>query len=160
MNPPSELGPNHAEEPSHNETAKTHVFLNPDGTQLIGMHVLVKSPTGIVYSTQAGGFMNAELAAEGYLIPVGSGKSERALCEFFAVEFGGHGYPSEMVWTEDLISRLEGLISEIACWSQTEGEDTRHQLSLDRSRLAQCHEAWIPVATPLQSGFLLFENSD
>ena len=140
--------------------SKVHVFLNPDGTQSIGMHVLVESPTGILYSTQAGGYMNAELSAEGYLIPVGSGQLEQALCIFFATEFGGHGYPSQMNWSEDQIIRLEAIVSQIACWDETDGEGKRYLLALDLSRLDQCHEAWVPVSTPVHKGFLLFENSD
>jgi hypothetical protein len=137
------------------------VFLDPDGTSDLGLILLVLAPTGVEYQTQAAGLATTLLTAEGFLIPLGHGDLETQVMEFFHAEFHGHSYAPEAAWTEDRLVRLELLLKQIPIWkTRRDGEDARLHLTLDRTRISELTEAWIPVASPYGPALLLFANSD
>ena len=137
------------------------VFLDPDGTSVLGLILLVLAPTGIEYQTQAAGLLNEPLTGEGFLIPLGRRDLEAKLMHYFQTEFHGHSYAPEAVWTDDRLERLELLLREIPTWeTRRDGEATRHYLTLDRTRIDELTEAWIPVVSPYGRAVLLFKNCD
>ena len=136
-----------------------HVFLNPDGTQQSLAVVVVQHPTGITYGHQCAGVLTDCRSLEGFLIPVGGPELSARLSSWFVTRWRGSGF--DMDWTVDLIESLAELVSTIACWQTTiDGEDRRAFLRLDKDRIDECVEAWVPVETPYGPGVLLFENSD
>jgi hypothetical protein len=138
-----------------------YVLLNPDGAEDLGLNLIVEHPTGVLYGQQCAGFLTELRIVEGFLIPVGGPDAARRVYDWFWKAFQGHGYPP-IVWTEDRIRELAGLVAQVPCWlTQPEGEDDeRHLLVLDEGRLDECVEAWIPVRTPYGRGILVLENSD
>src|SRR4051794_23152366 len=140
-----------------------YVFLNPDGSEKLSLNVIVEHPTGVLYGQQCAGFLTEIRTVEGFLIPVGRPDVARQLFDWFWKTFRGHCYPP-VVWTEDRIKELAGLVAQVPCWlTQPEGEgktDERRFLVLDEGRLDECVEAWIPVRTPYGRGILVLENSD
>ncbi len=67
-------------------------------------------------------------------------------------------------WSADALEVLTALVGAILFWKtypRTSGhEDERTFLQLDRSRLSELTEAWIPVRTVYGPGVLIFDNSD
>jgi hypothetical protein len=137
------------------------VFLDPDGTSDLGLILLVLAPTGVEYQTQAAGLLTKPLVGEGFLIPLGRRDLEARLMRFFQSEFQDHSYAPVAVWTEDRLRRLDSLVGEIPVWeTRRDGGDARHHLTLDRTRIDDLTEAWIPVLSPYGPAVLLFENCD
>lgn len=140
---------------------KLYIFLNPDGTQKDGLYALIESSTGIEYAAQTGGYANEMRSAEGFLIPLGDAKAAQPLIAWFQREFAGHSYPPVPEWTQTRIDHLSNLVCQIPCWhTSREGNDRREMLQLDKSRIDECTEAWVPVITPFGPGILLFANCD
>jgi hypothetical protein len=136
-----------------------HVFLNPDGTQQPFAFVVVQHPTGITYGHQCAGLLTDCRSVQGFLIPVGGTELSANLSSWCVTRWRGNGY--DINWTTDLIKSLSDLVSTIPCWHTVDdGGDRREFLQLDRDRIAECVEAWVPVLTPYGPGVLLFENSD
>jgi hypothetical protein len=149
-----------------------YIFLDPDGTQDFGLLVIVAAPTGVVYTHQCSGVYTLQREAEGSVVPVGGPAAAKALLGFFWRRFrdnppyrepGGALDPRDE-WTPDALARLKALVSEIFLWKthpdSAEAEDDRAAISLDRSRLDELTEAWIPILTVYGSGILAFANSD
>jgi hypothetical protein len=81
--------------------------------------------------------------------------------DFFRSEFDGASYAPVAVWKEDRLAKLESLLQEIPAWeTRRDGGDSRQHLTLDRTRLDELTEAWIPVASPYGPAVLLFKNCD
>ena len=136
-----------------------HVFLNPDGTQQSCAFVVVQHPTGIMYGHQCAGVLTDCRSIEGFLIPVGGPELSTDLSSWFVTQWRGNGYGID--WTTDLMESLSELVSTIPCWfTFDDGEDRHEFLQLDKDRIVECVEAWVPVLTPYGPGVLLFENSD
>jgi uncharacterized protein DUF6210 len=149
-----------------------YIFLNPDGTQDFGVLVIVAAPTGVIYAHQCGGVYNLQREAEGFVVPVGSPEAAKPLLAFFKRRFRGNPPDREpgqaltpwAAWTPNALAELASLVSEIYLWKtnpdSAETEDERVAISLDRSRLDELTEAWIPVLTVYGPGILVFANSD
>jgi Family of unknown function (DUF6210) len=139
----------------------SYVFLNPDGAEDFGLQVIVEHPTGVVYAHQCAGYLTELMAVEGFLIPIGGPDAARRIYGWFWQAFEGTGYAPDG-WTKERIDQLASLVAEIPCWlTHADGKrDERRFLELDRGRIGECVEAWIPVATPYGPGILVVENSD
>jgi hypothetical protein len=48
-----------------------HVVLDPDGTQKVGLAVIVEGRTGVTYEQQCGGYATEQRTVEGFLAPIG-----------------------------------------------------------------------------------------
>lgn len=138
----------------------TYIFLNPDGTQDIGLCLIVEKDTGVFYGNQSAGNACVELYSEGYLVPLGMKDVEKELNKFFAKETTGW---TPVCWKEKQVEQLSLIISKIPCWNThyyQDEDDQRQFLKLDKTRIEECEEAWIPVLSPLGKAILIFENSD
>ncbi len=143
------------------------VFLNPDGTNPLGLAVIVAHSTGVKYANQCNGLLTELRAVEGYLVPCpdaavddesGSPPPSTELKRLFREHCRGGVTPS---WTPELTQRLAAIVRRIPFWYSTpDGRDHREALDLDRTRLDDTVEAWVQVTTPVGPGTLVFENSD
>ena len=149
------------------ETA--YVFLDPDGSVALGLLVIVHAKTGVIYASQCAGIATDVREAEGFLVPVAvsdPATTERrnidhALLTFFADKFRGSPPPYSGEWTPHLLAELDALVACIVFWkTRRASTGERGHLALDRSRLADLTEAWIPVITPYGPGTLVTANSD
>jgi hypothetical protein len=139
-----------------------YIFLNPDWTEDIGLHVIVEAPTGVVYAHQCAGCLTETRAVEGFLIPVGGAEAARRIYAWFWSTFKGNCY-GPIEWVEGRqLRELEVLVAQVPCWlTHPDGQDDeRRFLELDKNRLGDCVEAWVPVKTPYGRGILVLENSD
>ncbi len=141
-----------------------HVYLDPDGTEDLGMLLIVAASTGVTYETQCDGVATDQKSLEGFLIPLGQAQFEKKFWNelFCDKHLGNHG---PIPWldpnTAKYLARLEQIVAEIVCWkSQQGGNEERSHLTLDRTRIDECVEAWIPVLTPYGRGILTLKNSD
>ena len=141
---------------------RPYVFLDQLGRGDLGLCLIVEHPTGVEYGRQCGGYLCEEKVMEGYLIPLGQREIETRIFEFFDQEFAGHCYPPRNDWTPERITRLNALLSEISCiaWAKDSRNDREGPLELDRARIGECIEAWIPVQTPCGRGVLTLVNTD
>jgi hypothetical protein len=131
------------------------------GADAMGDYVLVHAATGVTYDTQCAGYACEQRSAEGFLVPVWPPAAVMALDRWFKVRFRGHCHTPERDWTPENAEQLAKLLADIECDSRdAHGEYRPTALTLDRSRLDECVEAWIPVHTPFGPGVLLRENSD
>lgn len=140
-----------------------HIFLDPAGTQNIGLIVIVEAPTGVTYEQQCGGYACEPRTLEGFLIPVGNSTESKKIYDWFWATFKGHCYKTlnGTPWTPETTVQLQALVAQIPCWhTRKDGEDESHSLQLDTNRMDECIEAWMPVITPYGRGILTLENSD
>jgi hypothetical protein len=149
-----------------------YVFLDPDGTQQLGLVIIVAAKTGVWYAHQCGGYSTEERDIKGFAVPLGAVSAEQPLISFFRDTF--HGNPPALdrdleadaggQWSADALDVLAALVGAILFWKtypRTSGyEDERTFLELDRSRLRELTEAWVPVRTVYGPGVLIFANSD
>ncbi len=79
--------------------------------------------------------------------------------DFFDRRFSGWSQPSD--WTPVDYDELDRLLSNVHSFGEEAGgvRDER-ALSLDRDRLDDVEEAWIPVDSAAGPAILIFENSD
>jgi|MDTC01.2.fsa_nt_gb hypothetical protein len=141
---------------------KKFVYLDPDGTEDIGLCLVVEHPTGVVYGNQCGGVATLHRSVEGYLVPLGRADMEDEIYRYFMKEFGENCYPPHNEWTTQRTTRLNEILTRIPCWRTTQElqGDERAFLSLDIDRIQECVEAWIPVVCILGKGVLMLKNSD
>ena len=152
--------------PGHVQKIMRHkVFLDPDGTHPVGLAVIVSAATGVTYETQCGGLATNLREAEGFLVLCPpqdydlTSNVETELEQWFAAR-APQGETAD-TWSESSIEGLAAIVARVVFWFTTvDGEDCRSRLSLDRSRISECMEAWIPVLTPAGPGVLTFNNSD
>jgi uncharacterized protein DUF6210 len=149
-----------------------YIFLDPDGTQPLGLIAIVAAATRVTYAHQCGGHATEIRQLEGFAVPVGDATAAQPLRAFFAQRF--HGNPpigglnaekrSDGGWTAADLEELDLLLGHIALWKTSpEGsgvDDERAFLHLDRSRLEELTEAWVPVRSVYGPGVLVFANSD
>jgi hypothetical protein len=140
------------------------VFLDPDGTRDVGLAVIVSAATGVFYRAQCGGLATNICESEGFLV----------LCPPMDFATEHHVQPDVVrffkrlrrteaasTWPAERVDELAALVERVAFWSITaDGDNLRGHLSLDRARLSECIEAWVPVFTPDGPGILTFDNSD
>jgi Family of unknown function (DUF6210) len=140
----------------------TIVAIDPDGTQDWGVFVIADSPTGTTYEVQCGGHSTEQRSAEGYLVPVGDAAAARPLQDFFARAFGGNPPPAGgNRWSDTQLDELAGIVGQLPYWSRSQdGSDQRSLLKLNRERVSELTEAWIPVEMLGGAGILIFKNSD
>lgn len=152
----------------------SYVFLNPDGTMPFGLVVIVHAPTGVVYGHQCAGLATDMRHVEGFLVPIcldqRFGSFDRTMqadyhlqvMMSFGAALSGTPPASGDDWPAEILDKLEYAVADLVMWRTTlDGHgDARLSLQLDRSRLAELTEAWVPVITPYGPGTLLFENSD
>lgn len=137
------------------------VLLDPDGTTSLGLLLLVHHPTGVCYETQAAGVATEQRSAQGFLVPLATRDAAHEgadllapLARFFhAHRLCGSSRPL----TEAQAEELAALVGAIPCWTE---QDSRAHLELDRGRLHECAEAWVPVRSPYGPALLLFDNCD
>lgn len=137
-----------------------YVFLDPDGTQGAGIVVIVQTPTGVVYASQVGGMRNEERAVEGFAIPNFHPSHLEALTAFFDRYHGSPPDGLECPWPASHIDELAQIISCVPLWHTSREHDTPAVLTLDRDRLEELTEGWIPVDTAYGPGILTHQNSD
>jgi hypothetical protein len=145
------------------------VFLDPDGTLESWLAVVVGSQTGVVYATQCEGVATKQRFVEGYLVLLGGSKYDpdggmidpAPLTEVFHKDgaciwsWQGRELPGER------FAKLDKLIEEIPYWRcGLDGSDDKCHLRIDKDRVEQVAEAWIPVETPDGPGVLLYKNCD
>ena len=143
---------------------KLHIVLDPDGTQPFGLAVIVRWNTGITYAHQCAGLANDERTIEGFAVPLGSERAAAAFTEFFERYHGWTPGPwlRGVEWKEQDLQELGHLVSTVTLW-RTPREYVGTQrafLELDRDRLDELTEAWVPVRTVYGPGVLVFPNSD
>jgi hypothetical protein len=68
-----------------------YIFLDPDGTQPLGLIAIVAAATGVTYAHQCGGYATEIRQLEGFVVPVGDAAAAQPLHAFFAQCF--HGNP-------------------------------------------------------------------
>ncbi len=151
--------------------AAQYVFLDPDGTLDLGLQVIVSAPTGVVYASQCACEFTEVRELEGFLVPLSpvdvpeddepSLNIPGALRDFFH-ELRGSFPMAPEDWTPQLIERLDTIVRRAPMWKTVPGlgTDALLHLSLDRSRIEQAAEAWVPVLMPYGPGILVSDNCD
>jgi hypothetical protein len=147
------------------------VEVDPDGTFLENwLAVVIRHPTGVVYSQQCAGVACEHRLAEGYLVILGG--AAFADCEppietDELIQVFHDGDACMWPWTgnkvpEERIAWLEKLLRRIPYWAYEGGNPlgVHAALELDPERHDEIAEAWIPVRTPDGGGVLIYENCD
>lgn len=116
-----------------------------DGLTGDWLALLVAAPTGVTYTTWYGGEVERDGALEGYLVPLRAPAVQAVLRRLFEQTFGGTGTWG-FAWPEVHLTTLSEALAGIS-------------LELDRDRLDQADEAWVPVVGPDGSGILTWANS-
>jgi hypothetical protein len=138
------------------------VMLDPDGTLdlNLGVLVVIRSPTGVTYRTQCGGYACLAKSVEGLIIPVAGPETAKRIYDWFWSSFHGWCCNGRSDWTAEWTQQLRELVAEIPVWYSQDGKDERGLLLLDDERLDDCSEAWIPVQTKYGPGVMVLANSD
>lgn len=130
----------------------------------------IQAPTGVIYEQQCGGFYCDQLEVEGYLTvvvrqepddarPDRFGVSPADLTAIFHSEDDACHFPQPWLLTPERIDRLDALIRTLGYFGGPDGPPVQ-EFELDRSRLDEVFEAWVPVITPDGPGVLLWNNCD
>jgi hypothetical protein len=128
--------------------------------------LVVSAPTGVTYEQQYGGYLCNHAQVEGFLVPVCQPAVLVKLRETFSdPRLGGRGILGTQGWAknevEDLIRDVERIVSRISYRTTSEDLPTEVPVvALDRGRLDELDEAWVPVRTPDGPGYLAWMNSD
>jgi hypothetical protein len=145
-----------------------YIFLDPDGTQQLGIFVIVAAYTGVTYGQQCAGTTTDVRELEGFLLPVSTDLTRTKqeglaqLVNFFKAYQRFMNDTQSSQWPETLLEELELIIEAIRDWeSKKETEiDVPHTLLFDKTRLSEIAEAWVPVHTVYGPGILTWHNSD
>lgn len=144
----------------------TYIFLDPDDTQEFGLYAIVSAVTGITYAHQRGGYTNEIRSIEGFLVPLGGPHAAAPFVQFFR-QFKGNpprmDSPYGTVWHDSDLHTLTRLVHALPLWKTTNDpskDDEQVFLELDRQRLDELTEGWIPVRTVYGPGMLIHQNSD
>jgi hypothetical protein len=136
------------------------VTVESDGEYLF---IIVAAPTGVLYLQQCGGTACDERSQEGFLVQVGEERSAGVIYEWFWEQFQG-SCMNAAGWNDKLVTELEKLIAKVSCWYLDPKGQSRlgnlQYLKLDRARMNECVEAWIPVLSPYGPAILVLNNSD
>lgn len=129
------------------------VFLDPDGSAVAWLYVVVRAPTGVTYEQQYGGHATLQGLVEGFLVPVAAPEALAELRQLFERRLRGCGVSGGGFRDEHLL-RLREIVGTIRYWASDEPallvfEEGEH-----------FDEAWVPVRTPDGPGVLVWRNSD
>ena len=143
-------------------------------SELSGLFLILKWPSGFAYATQTGGLSCEQSWAEGILVPLGLAGQER-LDERFGdgrTKYSGGCFngidDDDAAWIDSVLAHLDPAF------------DRGPLITVDRSRLADSSEAWVHVrigphperhprdtfdfwpfhGIPAQEAILTWENSD
>ncbi len=117
-------------------------------------------------STSIGGYCCNQAAVEGFLVPICQPEVLDRFRQTFAdPRLGGRGILGTSGWPEEqlqgLIGNMESIVSSVRYPTVREEPPTDVPVvALDRGRLRELDEAWIPVRTPDGPGYLAWVNSD
>lgn len=136
--------------------------------------VIIEAPTGVVYEHQCGGTGCDQLVSEGFFVPVARRELDES--DLFSADrlaldpdllravFHGEQDPDACVWTvpldrvpSDRLERLAVLVGLLCYYS---ADYTEMPITLDRARLQEGCEAWVPVMTPEGRAVLVWNNCD
>jgi hypothetical protein len=135
------------------------VFIDPSGfLQYPWMAVLVRAVTGVTYTHQTGGTACIPRQIEGYYVPVFNQDAYDTLRSIFEERLGGAG-TRDQHWTGQLLGRVSDAVALIRM-DPFDGGPGELALSLNKSRLTEIDEAWVPVDSPDGPAVLIWENSD
>jgi Family of unknown function (DUF6210) len=140
---------------------KIYIFLNPDGTESIGLQVIVEFPTKVIYRHQCAGYACETREMEGFLVPLSL--SAENFIRFFK-RYDGHPLIEDgrnKLTTQD-IKKLDVLVSSVVFWvTKADGlAEQRLNLLLNTEQIDEITEGWVPVKTPYGNGILVFDNCD
>jgi len=145
----------------HSAAKCVSIFLDPDGTEDLGLCLLIPSATSVVYENQCGGTMCLPKSLEGFLVPLGRRCIEEEIYQFFLKEFNENCYPPHNIWTKPRLSELSEIISQIPVEGNVDEIHLKQKfLELDTNRMQECIEAWIPVISIYGESILTLKNSD
>jgi hypothetical protein len=136
------------------------VMIDADGSSADYLFIIVAAPTGVIYQHQCGGTACDQRSQEGFLVQVGEKESPDVIYDWFWERFHGTG-ANPTAWADVLVDELERLVAGVSCWhTDAQDRDSREFLKLDRMRMDECVEAWIPVLSPYGPAILVLNNSD
>lgn len=107
--------------------------------------LFVEAVTGVTYENQVGGHACLHAQIEGYVVPI-CGPFLELQKLFTEQKYGG--------WCENGIDAIDADHIDQFMTSVNAGA------LVDRSRLAESREAWIPITYNQETGFLTWSNSD
>ena len=130
----------------------------------------IQAPTGVIYQQQCGGSYCDHMEIEGYLTVVARqepddtkadrfGVSPAELTAIFHSEDDHCHFGQPWLITPERLERLAGLIRTLGYFGGPDGPPVQ-EFELDRSRISEVFEAWVPVTTPDGPGVLLWNNCD
>lgn len=130
----------------------------------------IQAPTGVTYEQQCGGSYCDHLEIEGYLAVVVRqepddtkadrfGVSPVDLTAIFHSEDDHCHFCQPWLITSERLERLEALLRTLGYFGGPDGPLVQ-EFELDRSRINELYEAWVPVTTPDGPGVLLWNNCD
>jgi hypothetical protein len=151
--------------------------IDPDGTWGDWLAVVVRRPTGVVYTHQCAGINCFHRLAEGFLQVIGPYKYEPDstgallpvkldLDAFINVFHRGNDCGQVQSGRElpaERLEKLRRLVADVHYWrcdGYGPGELPPYRFCLDESRIDEIVEAWIPVDTVDGPGVLLYNNCD
>jgi hypothetical protein len=137
------------------------VFLDPDGTNKDYFGVIIRHPSGVVYSQQCGCTKTEIRSLEGYFVPLGrepfeSGGRPLSIAGLTAI-FHRAGIGTGEPLSDEARSRLASFVENIPWWDAAEN---RTHLAVDEARRGETMEAWVPVITSDGPGILTWPNCD
>src|SRR5437773_1501128 len=111
-----------------------YVFLDPDGSQELGLLVIVEASSGVTYAQQCAGYLTELRTIEGFLVPVGGPSAAKKIYDWFWSTFKGNCYhtAANNPWTAEAVEQLSTLVGDIRCWhTERGGEGQPKFLRLD-----------------------------
>lgn len=126
----------------------------------VGLALIVEHPTGVVYVNQAGRVMCLQPSAEGFVVPIGNDVSDdmRLLSVWprLAAHWTGPVRSSEGAG-RGLMAGLTDVDADVLD-SVLADDAALANLRVDRTRLEEAFEAWLPVVVVEASRFDAFDN--
>lgn len=128
--------------------------------------LVVSAPTGVTSEQQYGGYLCNQAKVEGFLVPVCQPQILTRLRQTFAdPRLGGRGILGTQGWPEEevqnFLRNVESIVRGIGYRTTSDDPPTEEPVvALDRARLDELDEAWVPVRTPDGPGYVAWVNSD
>jgi hypothetical protein len=98
---------------------------------------------------------------EGFLVPVHSPAARAMLDDVFVRDLKGTGlWGGQRAPSPEIVERVAKAVSLVRYWEANPDAAEPRSLELDRDRLKEIDEAWLPVRTPDGPGVLIWPNSD
>ena len=127
--------------------AKHSARRHPSGVMKVTLHafpdigLIVKAPTGVIYSNQTGGFACLHPEAEGFFVPL---RTPFGMRELYALQsICPTGFDADEGLSEAAADKLDWILSRqgLQC------------IRADRSRLGESWEAWVHVTVSGEMGY-------